>query len=118
MSEMIAQLSDKAKRNLQRNEESRKKENKYVKLDPGEKITLHFNAEKMEPVEVEFDGKKVIRYQYSVTDPNDPDQQERYFTVSKRTSAVIDTYLSEGKNILNVHRIGTGRDTQYPITPA
>src|SRR5215831_8824337 len=115
---MIAQLNDKARKNLQRNEESRKNDSQYVKLDPGEKKILHFNAEKMEPVEVEFDGKKVTRYQYTVTDPNDPDQQEKRFTVSKRTSAVIDTYLSEGKNILNVHRIGTGRDTQYPITPA
>jgi hypothetical protein len=115
---MTNDISDKARENLRRNEESRKKESKYVKLDPGEKVLLHFDAEKMGPVEGEFDGKKVIRYQYTVTDPNDPDQQERYFTVSKRTSAVIDTYLCEGKSILNVHRIGAGRDTQYPITPA
>lgn len=115
---MATELTNKAKENLRRNEESRKKETKYVKLDPGEKRTLHFNAEKMEPVQVEFDGKNSVRYQYAVTDPNDPDQQEKYFTVSKRTSAVIDTYLSEGKTILNVHRIGAGKDTQYPITPA
>jgi hypothetical protein len=115
---MQNQISEKAKENLRRNEESRKKENKYVRLDPGEKRTLHFNTEKMEPVEVEFDGKKSIRYQYTVTDPSDPDQQEKYFTVSKRTSAVIDTYLFEGKTILNVHRIGAGKDTQYVITPA
>jgi hypothetical protein len=114
----MSDLSDKARENLQRNEESRKKESKYVKLDPGEKVLLHFDTEKMGPVEGEFDGKKVIRYQYTVTDPDNPDQQERYFTVSKRTSAVIDTYLSEGKTILNVHRIGAGRDTHYPITPA
>jgi hypothetical protein len=115
---MKQEISQKAKENLRRNEESRKKESKYVKLDPGEKITLHFNPEKMEPVDGTFDGKKVIRYQYTVTNPNDLDQQEKYFTVSKRTSAVIDTYLSEDKSILNVHRIGAGKDTQYVITPA
>jgi hypothetical protein len=115
---MSNNLSDKARENLRRNEESRKKDSKYVKLDPGEKTTLHFNAEKMEPVEVEFDEKKSIRYQYTVTDPNDPDQQERYFTVSKMPSTLIDTYLSECKSILNVHRIGAGKGTQYVITPA
>lgn len=115
---MATELTNNAKENLRRNEESRKKETKYVKLEPGEKRTLHFNAEKMGPVEQEFDGKKVIRYQYTVTDPNDPDQQEKYFTVSKRNSAIIDTYLSQGKTILNVHRIGAGRDTQYLITSA
>ena len=48
---MKQEISQKAKENLRRNEESRKKESKYVKLDPGEKITLHFNPEKMEPVD-------------------------------------------------------------------
>ena len=115
---MEEKLSDKAKENLRRNEDSRKKDSTYVKLDPGEKGTLHFNAEKMEPVEVEFDGKKNIRYQYTVTDPNEPDQKERYFTVSKIPSTLIDTYLSECKTILNVHRIGAGKGTQYVITPA
>jgi hypothetical protein len=38
------QLSDKAKKNLQRNEESRRKESKYIKLESGEKRILHFDA--------------------------------------------------------------------------
>ena len=46
------ELSEKAKENLRRNEESRKKESKYVKLESGEKRTLHFDAEKVEPVHV------------------------------------------------------------------
>jgi hypothetical protein len=115
---MTIELTEKAKENLQRNEESRKKDSKYVKLEPGEKITLHFDPEKIEPVEVEFEGKKSKRYQYVVTDPNEADQPEKYFTVSKRISAVIDTYLAEGRSILKIHRIGAGKDTQYVITPA
>ena len=66
-----AELSEKAKENLRRNEESRKKESKYVKLQPGEKTTLHFNPEKMEPFEFEFEGKKRLRYQYTVSDMNE-----------------------------------------------
>jgi hypothetical protein len=115
---MTNEISEKAKENLRRNEESRRRDSKYIKLQSGQKMVLHFDPEKIEPVEVEFDGKKSTRYQYVVTDPNDLEQQEKYFTLSKRTSAVIDTCLSEGKSILKIHRIGAGKDTQYLITPA
>jgi hypothetical protein len=72
---------------------------------------------KIEPKEKEFDGKKTIRYQYAVTDPNDSNQTEKYITFSKRNSAQVDTLLSEGQSILKVHRIGAGH-TQYMFTPA
>jgi hypothetical protein len=55
---MTIELTEKAKENLRKNEESRKKDSNYVKLEPGEKTTLHFDPEKIEPVEVEFEGKK------------------------------------------------------------
>jgi hypothetical protein len=115
---MAVQLSVKAKENLERIAESRKKDSQFIKLEPGEKTTLHFDPEKIEPKDVEFDGKKSIRYQYTVADPNQPDQPDKYFTVSKRNSALIDTYLTEGQSILKIHRIGAGKDTQYAITPA
>jgi hypothetical protein len=114
---MTVELSIKAKENLQRIAESRKKDSQFIKLEPGEKTTLHFDPEKIEPVDVEFEGKKSIRYQYTVTDPNETDKS-KYFTVSKRNSALIDTYLAEGQSILKIHRIGAGKDTQYAITPA
>jgi hypothetical protein len=43
---MTVQLTEKAKENLRINEESRKKDSNYVKLEPGEKTTLHFHPEK------------------------------------------------------------------------
>jgi hypothetical protein len=52
-----------------------------------------------------------------VTDPNEP-EKPKYFTVSKRNSELIDTYLAEGHSILKIHRIGAGKDTQYAISPA
>jgi hypothetical protein len=103
---------------LRRNEESRNQQSKYIKPQPGDKIVLHFDAEKIEPVEMEFDGKKTTRYQYTVTDPNDPNQSEKYITFGKRNSAQVDILLSEGHSILKVHRIGAGKDTQYMFTPA
>jgi hypothetical protein len=39
---MAVQLSERAKENLQRNSESRKKDSKFVKLEPGEKTTGEF----------------------------------------------------------------------------
>jgi hypothetical protein len=114
---MATQLTEKAKENLERIAESRKKDSKFVRLEPGEKTTLHFDPEKIEPVDVEFEGKKSIRYQYTISDTNEP-EKSKYFTVSKRNSALIDTYLAEGRSILKIHRIGAGKDTQYAITPA
>jgi hypothetical protein len=114
---MAVELSEKAKENLERIAESRKKDSKFIRLEPGEKTTLHFDPEKIEPVDVEFEGKKSIRYQYTVSDTNEP-EKPKYFTVSKRNSALIDTYLAESQSVLKIHRIGAGKDTQYAITPA
>ena len=47
-----------ARINLQRNAELRNKDSKFVSIQPGEKIVLLFDPEKIEPMEREFDGKK------------------------------------------------------------
>jgi hypothetical protein len=109
-------LSQKAIENLNRNAELRKKDSKYAKLESGESAVWYFNAEKIEPIEAEFNGKKSMRYQYVVTDPNT--SEEKYFPASKRTSELIDAYLRESKTILKIQRIGTGKDTQYIVVPA
>ena len=116
MSTQNQQLSEKAKQNLQRNAEVRNKGNVFFNPQPGEKSVWIFDAEKVEPVEKEFDGKKVQRFQYTIKDPDT--SQEKYWTASKRTSEQIDAFLSEGHNILKVQRIGSGTDTRYNIIPA
>ena len=68
--EKAKELTDKAKENLRRNEELRRKTSKFQSVQPGEKFVGLFNPEKMEPVEQEFDGKKVQRFQYTIQDPN------------------------------------------------
>ena len=111
-------LSIKAKENLQKNAELRQKDNKFIKLQPSEKRILQFNPEKIEQVQAEFNGKKSQRYSYTVTDPNNGSNQEKYLEVGKRTSEDIDAYLSEGKTLLKIQRFGLGKDTRYHITPA
>jgi hypothetical protein len=111
-------LSPKAKENLQRNAELRQKDNKFVKLQPSEKKVYQFDPEKIQQVEAEFNGKKSQRYRYTVTDPNDISNQEKYLEVGKRTSEDIDAYLSEGKTLLKIQRFGLGKDTRYHVTQA
>jgi hypothetical protein len=112
-----SELSERARQNLQRNAEIRNSGgNKYFTPQPGDKATLLFDAEKVEPVEREFDGKNVQGFQYTVQEPNTG--QQKYWTVSKRTSEQIDAFLSEGHNLLKIQRIGLGKDTRYHIIPS
>ena len=75
-----------------------------------------FDPEKMEPVEQEFDGKKVQRFEYTVKDPNTG--QEKYWIVSKRTSEQVDAFLIERHNLLKIQRLGSGNDTRYNLLAA
>ena len=87
-----------------------------IPIQLGEKIVLLFDAEKIEPVEREFDRKKVQRFQYIVKDTNT--DQEKIWTVSKRVSEQLDAFLSEGNTLLGIQRVGLGRDTRYHILSA
>lgn len=70
------ELSEKARQNLQRNAELRNKNSKFFNPQPGEKSIWIFDAEKIQPVEKEFDGKKVQRFQYIIQDPKDPEYEK------------------------------------------
>ena len=50
------QLRTKARENLQRNAKVRQIDNKFIKLQPGEKKILQFFPEKIEQVEADFNG--------------------------------------------------------------
>src|SRR5919108_4083308 len=111
------ELIPKAKENLQKIAELRQKSSKFIKLQPNEKGVLQFNAEKIEQTEAEFNGRKTQRYKYAVTEPNSGSNQEKYLTVGKRTSADIDSHLSEGHTLLKIQRFGLGKDTRYHVMP-
>jgi hypothetical protein len=112
-------LSPKAKENLQRNAELRQKDSKFIKLQPSERRTLKFNPEKIDQVEAEFNGRKSIKYRYTVTEPNSSNSgQEKYLEVGKQTSEDIDSNLREGTLQLKIQRFGLGKDTRYHVTPA
>src|SRR5215213_1694991 len=110
-------LSPKAKE-LQRNVELRQKDNKFIKIEPGQKKILKFNPEKIEQVEAEFNGKKSIRFRYTVIEEGNSADEEKYLEVGKRTSEDIDAILVEGATRLKVQRFGAGTDTRYHVTSA
>jgi hypothetical protein len=61
-------------------------------------------------------SNKYFTPQYTVKDPNTG--QEKYWTVSKRTSEQIDAFLSGGHDLLKIQRFGLGKDTRYHIIPS
>lgn len=109
------ELSPKAKEIFQRNKEARQQTNQFVGLQPGEKRVFEFDPEKTEIVEKEFNGKKSLRFRYSVME--DGSIVTKYFEVSKRTSEDIDALLIEGHTRLKIQRSGSGIDTRYLIVP-
>jgi hypothetical protein len=111
-------LSPKAKEVLQRNAELRQRDNKFIKVSPGEKKVLAFNPEKIEQVEAEFNGKKSMRFRYTVLEEGSNNHDEKYLEVGKRTSEDIDSFLTEGATKLKVQRFGSGTDTRYHIISA
>jgi hypothetical protein len=78
---------------------------------------LQFNPEKIEQVEAEFNGKKSMRFRYTVIEEGEG-TYEKYLEVGKRTSEEIDSFLVEGTTRLKVQRFGSGTDTRYHIIPA
>lgn len=114
MSQTI-ELSAEAKAVIQRNIEARQQSSKFIKLQPGEKKVLLFVPEKTEQVEADFNGKKSLRFRYTVLEEGS--DNEKYFEVSKRTSEDIDTFLMEGHTKLKINRSGSGVDTRYLIVP-
>jgi hypothetical protein len=78
---------------------------------------LQFNPEKIEQVEAEFNGKKSMRFRYTVIEEG-KGTHEKYLEVGKRTSEEIDSFLVEGTTRLKVQRFGSGTDTRYHIIPA
>jgi hypothetical protein len=83
-------------------------------LEPGETTVLKFIPEQIKHVE----GKFGLRISYTVIDPNYSDKGEKKFEASKLTSRMIDSILSQGKNLLKITRVGSGKDTSYIVEAA
>ena len=98
-------------------DEEAKKAASFIKLDPGSKMLLKFDTNKISIVENDFQGKKTKRVCYKVVDPNLPFDEKDFkigFTHSKQLNAL----LKAGLNLIMVERIGSGLSTKYTFAPA
>lgn len=114
-------LSNKALENLRRNTEIRQsktpKVKRYLYLDDAQEAIRRFDAEQIEPQEIDYggNGEKTQRFDYTVTDPNSG--EDEVFRASITALGDIDALLVEGYSLLKMRRKGTGFDTKYHITP-
>jgi hypothetical protein len=119
--EQQQELSEKARQNLQRNAELQNNDRKFIKLQPGEKKILQFNPEKVKVVEAEFDNKNNKRVSYTVTDPQNSSAEEggveEKVLPMSLTNAISINALEKGFNLIEIQRLGAGRDTRYTFTP-
>jgi hypothetical protein len=69
-------------------------------------------------MEAEFNGKKSMRFRYTIIEEGYSSNKEKYLKVGKRSSEDIDSFLLEGVSKLKVQRFGSGKNTQYHIISA
>jgi hypothetical protein len=119
----VVQPSEKAKQTFAQIREERQKQGKFIKLQPGEKKVLQFNPEKVEVIEADFDGKKSKRVNYTVIDPKEASEdegvgeKEKILPMSLTNAISINALLEKGLNLIEIQRLGAGRDTRYTFAP-
>jgi hypothetical protein len=99
-------------------ETAKKQSGKFLKLAPQEKRTLQFNTAKIAIVDSEFEGKPTggKSIQFTVIDPHEP-QAEKLLTMGVKKADPIMAMLKAGKNLLDVQKIGAGKDSQFIAIP-
>jgi hypothetical protein len=106
-----AELTPEALANLKENAEARKKESKFIRLEPGERRVFVFDPEKIRRVPSRFDSEKTT-VEYKVIDPN-IDMQERTYGVTVNQSGLIDKLLAQGITNILAEKDSQGRFTKF-----
>jgi hypothetical protein len=117
---------EKARQNIAKMQEAKNNiSSGYFNLKAGEQKVLQFTGD-IEPTETEFkrtnsDGteqtQRKTRFSYKIMDLDAQDKGVQVWTISKRWSDMVDALLMEGFLTLKVRRIGSGKETNYSITP-
>ncbi|HVX03400.1 MAG TPA: hypothetical protein VHA09_09635 [Nitrososphaera sp.] len=99
-------------------EEAKKTSGKFLKLAPGERRTLQFNVNRIEITDSEFEGKKTggKSIHFTVIDPKEP-QMEKVLSMGVKKADAIMALLKAGKNLLDIQKIGSGKDSQFIAIP-
>lgn len=99
-------------------ETAKKQSGKFLKLTPGERRTLQFNTARIEITDSEFEGKKTggKSIHFTVIDPHEPNMEKVLSMGVKKADAIM-ALLKAGKNLLDIQKIGSGKDSQFIAIP-
>ena len=91
---------------------------KFLKINPGERLALQFNLNRIEFQESEYDGKKTggQSAHFSVIDPREP-TRERTLSMGVKKAEGIMALLKKGVFLLEIQKVGSGKEAQYIATP-
>lgn len=103
---------------FQQYQEAKNSGGRFVKLAPNERRTLQFNVSKIAIVDSEFQGQKTggKSIQFTVIDPKEP-QTEKILTMGVKKAEGIMALLKAGKMLLDIQKIGSGKEGQYIAIP-
>lgn len=95
-------------------------ESDFINIKDGESKTLEFlkNREKIVD-KIDFNGKPTKKVQFIVMDTEESnptlERKERKFEVSRKHIPRIYDALKSGYSVLEILRVGAGKDTQYRV---
>ena len=91
-------------------------EGDYISIKEGELKVLEFDINKVKLVDkTDFNGNPVKKVQFLVIDPQDEQQREKKFELSKKHVSKIYNELKKGKTVLEIFRTGLGKQTEYHV---
>ena len=91
-------------------------ESSWITIKDKETKVLEFIPGKSKVVDkVDFNGKPQKKVQYTVIDINDMERKEKFYEVSRSHVAAIYNELKAGKTVLEITRLGSGKDTRYLV---
>jgi hypothetical protein len=112
-------LSKEESENINEIEQILNKDNQYVSIAVGEKKLLRFvTTKKITEVDKTYNGQQVKKVRFITIEANSGSNAEKFLDVGKRSARLIITKLKEGHTLLNIERIGSGKDTLYIPTPS
>lgn len=111
-------MSNQTKSIWEQYEEAKKNTGRYLKLASGERRVLQFNVNKIEIADSEFEGKKTggKTVHFTVMDPRDP-ALEKILSMGVKKAEGIMALLKAGKALLDVQKVGLGKDSQFIAIP-
>jgi hypothetical protein len=95
-------------------EQEAQSQNKFIKVQPGQPITLRFDANKIRVVESDYEGKKSKRVEYDVINEGG---NPKTITFSLSWALNLNELLKAGHSVIKVSRRGSGLDTSYNFVP-